>query len=82
MECFYWLSSSGISNEDFIKKYIHTEEFEETDPDTGKIIEKIYFELDLSNETSIISGVASAIYYMLKFNSILTITEYIDKPSP
>lgn len=62
---FYRLSSSGISYEDYINKYIHTEE-------TDK---KFFFEIDLTSQDSIHSGIISAIYYMAKFNSLLTITE-------
>lgn len=62
---FYRLSSSGISNEDYINKYIKTEETKN----------KFFFEIDLTSEETKRSGIISAIYYMTKFNSLLTITE-------
>jgi len=69
---FYRVSSSGISNEDFLNKYIHTEETETVGKTLNK---KFFFEIDLTSQDSIQSGIISAIYYMAKFNSLLTITE-------
>lgn len=62
---FYRVSSSGISYENYINKYIKNEE----------TISKFFFEIDLTSQDSIQSGIISAIYYMAKFNSLLTITE-------